>query len=285
MRCSHCGRENPPGAKFCDRCGSDLRIRPPEEAESRIRKKRIRWIPLLGIFAAAAAILLAVLMIRPGQRGQDGNTLGTEKTESAKTRGPSQEPKPSSTETPARTPAATEAEEPVPTAAPAETPKPTEEPEPTALPNETPEREAEPMSSEELEAEIQEIRDLYYGIQYDLDSLSPESPGAGLTAYRNEKGQLRKISAKKGAYGDSLSGTYSAEYYYETDPETGTPRCRFVFVFGAGEEYRIYLTEDFRCLRYIGPDGVTVDYPVPEASLDQVTEMYPFCLYAREAVS
>ena len=141
------------------------------------------------------------------------------------------------------------------------------------------------MSSEELEAEIQEIRALYYGIQYDLDSLSPESPGAGLTAYRNEKGQLRKISAKKGAYGDSLSGTYSAEYYYETDPETGTPRCRFVFVFGAGEEYRIYLTEDFRCLRYIGPDGVTVDYPVPEASLDQVTEMYPFCLYAREAVS
>ena len=108
---------------------------------------------------------------------------------------------------------------------------PREEPEPTALPNETPEPEAEPMSSEELEAEIQEIRDLYYGIQYDLDSLSPESPGAGLTAYRNEKGQLRKISAKKGAYGDSLSGTYSAEYYYETDPETGTPRCRFVFVF------------------------------------------------------
>ena len=141
------------------------------------------------------------------------------------------------------------------------------------------------MSSEELEAEIQEIRDLYYGIQYDLDSLSPESPGAGLTAYRNEKGQLRKISAEKGAYGDSLSGTYSAEYYYETDPETGTPRCRFVFVFGAGEEYRIYLTEDFRCLRYIGPDGITVDYPVPEASLDQVTEMYSFCLYAREAVS
>ena len=53
----------------------------------------------------------------------------------------------------------------------------------------------------------------------------------------------------------------------------------------SGGEYRIYLTEDFRCLRYIGPDGVTVDYPVPEASLDQVTEMYPFCLYAREAVS
>lgn len=173
------------------------------------------------------------------------------------------------------TPGAAFTQEPVPTVTVTEEPVPTEN-QPAAV---------SPMSQEELETEVQEIRDIYYGIQYNLDTLTAENAGSGITRYLDGEGHLRKISAQKGAYGNSLSEAYAAEYYYDVDETSGNPLLRFVFVFGNGEEYRIYLTEEGSCLRYIGPDGVVTDYPVPEPSLETVTDMWPFCEYAREAQS
>lgn len=278
MQCRNCGRDNPEGARFCDRCGEPLAA--PDQKEK--AKKNRRTGMILGLAGAGAAVLLAaaVFILRPGREGPEEISASVPKAVE-ETPEPSQKPREPETEetgTPAPSPEAEAGAEPTPTVTLKETPKATAPPEESPVP-ETAET---PVSPEELEAVIQEIRELYYGIQENLDGLSAESLGEGLTAYRDASGRIRKISAEKGAYGGSLSETYGAEYYYEIDPGTGKIRPRFVFVFGAGEEYRIYLTGDGRCIRYISPDGTVTDYSVPEADLEQVTEVYPFCGYARE---
>ena len=321
MHCKKCGKENESGSKFCIRCGAPLTEQPdpfsqqpasgrPEE-DSAPRPRRKWPLVLAGALIGAVAVaLIVVFLILPGSRPGEGDAAasslsgrensgyagqetgsgsasedadGTEDltgeqsgdadADSENHAGESGEDSGAAETGP--TPGAAFTQEPVPTVTVTEEPVPTEN-QPAAV---------SPMSQEELEAEVQEIRDIYYGIQYNLDTLTAENAGGGITRYLDGEGHLRKISAQKGAYENSLSEAYAAEYYYDVDETSGNPLLRFVFVFGNGEEYRIYLTEEGSCLRYIGPDGVVTDYPVPEPSLETVTDMWPFCEYAREAQS
>lgn len=52
---------------------------------------------------------------------------------------------------------------------------------------------------------------------------------------------------------------------------------RFVFVFGAGEEHRIYLDEDGACIRYIDPSGVVYDNVVAQEQLDKHSDLTTYC--------
>ena len=321
MYCKKCGKENESGSKFCIRCGAPLTEGPDpfsqqpasgQSEEDSAPRPRRKWpLALAGaLIGAVAAALIVVFLILPGSRqgegdaaasslsgqensgyaGQEaesgsaaedadgmedlpGEQSGDDDVDSENHAGESGEDSGAAETGP--TPGAAFTQEPVPTVTV------TEEP----APGENQAASVSPTSQEELEAEVQEIRDVYYGIQYNLDTLTAENAGGGITRYLDGEGHLRKISAQKGAYGNSLSEAYAAEYYYDTDEASGNPRLRFVFVFGNGEEYRIYLTEEGSCLRYIGPDGVVTDYPVPEPSLETVTDMWPFCEYAREAQS
>ncbi len=92
-------------------------------------------------------------------------------------------------------------------------------------------------------------------------------------------------SAGGGSYEEPLSDTYGAEYYYETDPETGSYSLRFVFVFGSGEEYRFYFLRDGRCILYIGSDGEIQDYLPLVESLEDVTETWRFCSLAKMEIA
>lgn len=139
------------------------------------------------------------------------------------------------------------------------------------------EQETQQSSSQEIdiEQEIADIRELYYGIQYNLDSFTVRDGGGGTSRYLDKEGNVCKISAPKGSYSFPLSQDYAAEYYYDT--ADGSCRLRFAFVFGAGEEYRFYFLRDGRCIRYIGPDGQITDYPSPRDSLEDVTDKWVFC--------
>ena len=99
----------------------------------------------------------------------------------------------------------------------------------------------------------------------------------------DEEGNICKISAPKGSYSFPLSQEYAAEYYYDTSGDSC--HLRFVFVFGAGEEYRFYFLQDGRCIRYIGPDGQETDYPSPKESLEDVTDKWVFCTQGNLEIS
>lgn len=98
-------------------------------------------------------------------------------------------------------------------------------------------------------------------------------------------GHIQCIKAHIGAYdNDPLSERYAAEYYYSW--VEGVYRLRFVFVYNANysEEYRIYLTDDQKCIRYIGPyesQETTYDYetPIEIAELITKTSVAEFCNY------
>lgn len=86
----------------------------------------------------------------------------------------------------------------------------------------------------------------------------------------DKDGNIVKISAKKGAYSSfAPSKTYAAEYYYEITDQGYCPR--FVFVYGKGEEYRIYLARDKSCIRYIDAEGKVHDYENPISQSELVS--------------
>ncbi len=282
MYCPKCGKEIADNSvKYCSRCGASLR-------EDRTRKKIYPFILITVICLAALGIVIwqfTVVREKPFSdlsaaesrtENRQEESSGAELETGSDDAGPESASGPSLTATPA----------PESSSAPAVTDQPQGRDDSASDPAETVQPQsssdsAGPLSAEEIEKEIQEIRDIYYEIQYHPDQLAAEDAGAGLIRYRDAAGNIVKISAPKGAYTEPPLNEYSAEYYYAENAGTGAMTPRFVFVFGNGEEYRIYLTEDFRCVRYIGPDGAAVDYPEPEDSLELVTEMAEFCYRAQ----
>ena len=140
---------------------------------------------------------------------------------------------------------------------------------------------SESLEAIDIEAEIKEIRDLYYGIQNNLDQYQKEDGGSGTTRYLDQAGNIVKITAKKGAYTSfKPSEVYAAEYFYEISDQKYCPR--FVFIYGNNEEYRIYLTKNGDCVRYIDAVGEVHNYqkPISQTELAQITELQGFCTNA-----
>ena len=119
----------------------------------------------------------------------------------------------------------------------------------------------------DLETQIQEIRDIYYTIQNNLDSFEVQDGGGSTTRYIDENGYIRKISAQKGSYsGVECSQIYAAEFYYQIID--GKYLIRFVFIFGNGEEHRIYLDKSGTCIRYINEYGTIYNNSEAQAQLE-----------------
>ncbi len=129
----------------------------------------------------------------------------------------------------------------------------------------------------DLETQIEEIRDIYYTIQNNLDSFTVQddsATGGYTTRYIDNQGNIRKISLRKGAYSNiEASNKYSIEYYYQI--LDGKYLLRFIFLWGEGEEHRIYLDENGNCIRYIDPFGTTYNEEEAEANLN--SDLQQFC--------
>ena len=120
----------------------------------------------------------------------------------------------------------------------------------------------------DIESDIQNIREIYYSIQENLNSYEVYSPRSLVTSYLDEKGYYRKFVAQKGAYREGEQyimreakalPCYSAEYFYYYN-NRDIPQLVFVFVYEGDEEYRYYL-KDGKCIRYIDANGTVTDYP------------------------
>lgn len=131
----------------------------------------------------------------------------------------------------------------------------------------------------DVETQVQEVRDIYWEIQNNLEALQQEDGGA-VVRYLDSDGHIRKIVAPKGAYYDEeISEKYNAEYYYEIDQNQYY--LRFMFIYGNGEEYRFYFDRNRDCFRYIGADGIVHDYQPPLEALEEITDLYPFSMYGQ----
>lgn len=152
-----------------------------------------------------------------------------------------------------------------------------------ATENEQQENDQESEAGENLtvdvETQVQEVRDIYWEIQNNLEALQQEDGGA-VVRYLDSDGHIRKIVAPKGAYYDEeISEKYNAEYYYEIDQNQYY--LRFMFIYGNGEEYRFYFDRNRDCFRYIGADGIVHDYQPPLEALEDITDLYPFSMYGQ----
>ena len=68
MECRQCGRENPPGSKFCDRCGSPL---PDVQRGQTAAQNKSKWLfPAVALLLAAAALVIIVFRPGEGDRGE-----------------------------------------------------------------------------------------------------------------------------------------------------------------------------------------------------------------------
>lgn len=140
----------------------------------------------------------------------------------------------------------------------------------------------------DVEAEVEYIRTIYYGVTMHLDDFRTYESADHITVYEAKSDQhIQCIVADIGAYSQdnfTLSDKYAAEYYYDYDSDSGKYTQRFIFVHNKdySEEYRIYLTADQKCLRYIGPyesAETTYDYEYPIADLESITPVYQFHTY------
>ena len=140
----------------------------------------------------------------------------------------------------------------------------------------------------DVEAEVEYIRTIYYGVTMHPDDFRTYESADHITVYEAKSDQhIQCIVADIGAYSQdnfALSDKYAAEYYYDYDANSGKYTQRFIFVHNKdySEEYRIYLTADQKCLRYIGPyesAETTYDYEYPIADLESITPVYQFHTY------
>lgn len=125
----------------------------------------------------------------------------------------------------------------------------------------------------DVEAEVEYIRTIYYGVTMHPDDFRTYESADHITVYEAKSDQhIQCIVADIGAYSQdnfTLSDKYAAEYYYDYDADSGEYTQRFIFVHNKdySEEYRIYLTADQKCLRYIGPyesAETTYDYELSD---------------------
>lgn len=282
--CPGCGAENASTGKFCRNCGRPLEcLESPTEKPKKYRKKMI-------VFGLIAVVLAAAVFIVNQKKNRsliEQKELEPAWEEDRNVRRERKErEKFNDTD-----------------------PNPTEEPEEgdapaSYVPSDSIQREAneskageretaasetaanETAASESLEAidigaEIKEIRDLYYGIQNNLDQYQKEDGGSDTIRYLDQDGNIVKITAKKGAYTSFRpSEIYAAEYFYEISDQKYCPR--FVFIYGNNEEYRIYLTKNGDCVRYIDAVGEVHNYqkPISQTELAQITELQGFCTNA-----
>lgn len=140
----------------------------------------------------------------------------------------------------------------------------------------------------DVEAEVEYIRTIYYGVTMHPDDFRTYESADHITVYEAKSDQhIQCIVADIGAYSQdnfTLSDKYAAEYYYDYDADSGKYTQRFIFVHNKeySEEYRIYLTADQKCLRYIGPyesAETTYDYEYPIADLESIIPVYQFHYY------
>lgn len=140
----------------------------------------------------------------------------------------------------------------------------------------------------DVEAEVEYIRTIYYGVTMHPDDFRTYESADHITVYEAKSDQhIQCIVADIGAYSQdnfALSDQYAAEYYYDYDADSGKYTQRFIFVHNKdySEEYRIYLTADQKCLRYIGPyesAETTYDYEYPIADLESIIPVYQFHYY------
>lgn len=108
MWCPRCGEENPPGARFCGRCGAALPISPPPQKAA----GSLGWFVLLAVIALAGGIALGFFLIqgiRPGEQRMEQPALPTPSTPASPQRPvaspPAFTPLPSPTPSPSPIPA------------------------------------------------------------------------------------------------------------------------------------------------------------------------------------
>ncbi len=117
------------------------------------------------------------------------------------------------------------------------------------------EAQKQPEAAKTLEEEIKEIRKIYYDIQEGRVALTMESDDqAEVVRYRNQDGSIVKVTATEKSYSNVMYPfeNYSVEYYYGAD---SSHNLRFVFLYGSGEEHRIYRDSQGMIIRYIDENG------------------------------
>lgn len=187
MYCPKCGKEIADhSVKYCSRCGASLK---EEQTGKKIKKYPIILIAVFCL-AALGIVIWQFAVVREKPRS-DLSAAGPSLTAT---------PAPESSPVPAVTDQPQDGEDS--DSDPSETVQPQDGEDSDSDPSETVQPQsssdsAEPLSAEEIEEEIQEIRDIYYGIQYHPDQLAAEDAGAGVTRYRDAEGNIVKFRLPK----------------------------------------------------------------------------------------
>lgn len=266
-KCRNCGYQNGDDAVFCENCGTRLMV------ES--KKQNLVWLWIVLLAAAIVAVVGLVIFLFAGE---DDKSVKNKEEDNV------EEVEPQITSDNIQVTPDTIPEIVIHTPTPAElTPPEPTPPEPTLIPDDVPENteqaDAEP---EDLEEQIQDIRDIYYGIQYNLDEYAAEENG-GITGYRDDNGNIVKISVEKGTISEISTGSiYSVEYYYEF-PEDEY-HMRFAFIFGDGEEYRLYFDRSGVCIRFIATDGIVYDNENVSSQLGPRSDLTAFSVLGRARI-
>lgn len=106
------------------------------------------------------------------------------------------------------------------------------------------------------------VRPLYNKVQANLNSYSSSSSN-GIIYWRDGKGYIKK-QFNSGVNGYNMS----REYFYDTD----SGRIAFAFVYSGIKEYRLYFRTN-QLVRYIGPDGVTINNPTSSEALSMASQV------------
>ncbi len=99
----------------------------------------------------------------------------------------------------------------------------------------------------DVEGRVQDIRDLYYKTQNNLDSLSTVQTGDRITQYHNDKSELVRIDVLP----DEKSN-YTRYYYFDDN------KLYFAFIFDGEKEHRFYFHDDM-LFRWIDETGTIYD--------------------------
>lgn len=128
----------------------------------------------------------------------------------------------------------------------------------------------------DVEAKVEEIREIYYGIQNNLGAMRAEDSGGGTIRYYDGANKIRKIIAMPGTY--TYNGVYGAEEYTAEFYYDESEKLVFVFVYNGsdGSEYRFYMSDLTECIRYIDAQGTVMDYSQPVSPME-ISEFGQYC--------
>lgn len=123
---------------------------------------------------------------------------------------------------------------------------------------------------------VQQAKDIYYGINGDIDNYKKVSTEGVCTDYYDKTDNIRKtVMSPDGDAADTVKG-YTVEFYYDSDQNTS-----FIFAYkkvkGKVKEYRAYYGANEKLYRYIDPSGKVKDYKEGKElddSSELVTQLY-----------